>query len=89
MSVETRSWQELCEAVTNERDSEQLMRLVAKLLKALDERKVIARHAEPEEPEEPAAFFEHSPVPVIPVARSAEEGLATAQPDRHFLSQAL
>ena len=86
MSVETRSWQELCEAVTNERDSEQLMRLVAKLLKALDERKVIARHAEPEEP---AAFFEHSPVPVIPVAMSAEEGLSTAQPDRHFLSQAL
>ena len=86
MSVETRSWQELCEAVTNERDSEQLMRLVAKLLKALDERKVTARHTEPEEP---AAFFEHSPVPAIPVAMSADEGLATVQPNPHFLSQTL
>jgi hypothetical protein len=58
MSVETRSWQELCEAITNERDSEQLMWLVAKLVRALDERNVSARDTEPEDP---AAFFDHSP----------------------------
>jgi hypothetical protein len=39
MSVETRSWQELCEAVTIETDSKQLMGLVAKLLEALENRR--------------------------------------------------
>jgi hypothetical protein len=86
MSVETRSWQELCEAITNETDSEQLMRLTAKLLRALDDRKVSVR---PTEPEEPASFFEHSRVPAISVPMSAEEGSATVEPNSLFLSQTL
>jgi hypothetical protein len=76
MSVETRSWQELCEAITKETDSEQLMRLTAKLLRALDERKVSVAHTKPEES---LSSFEHSRVPAIGASMSADEGLAPLQ----------
>lgn len=45
MSVENRSWQELCEAASKERDSEQLILLVSQLMRALDERRISAHHS--------------------------------------------
>jgi hypothetical protein len=38
MAAETRTWQELCEAASQESDPTQLMALVAELMQALDER---------------------------------------------------
>lgn len=38
MTGETRTWQELCEAASQESDPTQLMALIAKLMQALDER---------------------------------------------------
>jgi len=40
MSVENRTWRELCEAACKEPDPEQLMTLVSELVKALDGRKL-------------------------------------------------
>lgn len=45
MSAENRTWQELCEAASKESDSDQLMRLISELMKALDQRKVPATGA--------------------------------------------
>lgn len=39
MSVEESKWQELCEAASNEHDSEHLMVLISELIKTLDEQK--------------------------------------------------
>ena len=36
MIAENRTWQELCEAASQESDSEQLLTLVSELVKALD-----------------------------------------------------
>jgi hypothetical protein len=76
MSVETRSWQELCEAITKETDSGQLMWLTAQLLRALDERKGSVAHTKPEES---PSFFEHPQLPAIGASMSADEGLAPLQ----------
>jgi len=73
MSVETRSWQELCEAVTKETDSKQLVGLVAKLLKALDERKVSVRSTQSQEG---PLFSEHPRIRIKPVPLSTKEDLA-------------
>ena len=48
MSVQNRSWQELCEAASKESDSEQLLALVTELMKALDERNISTKSAEQE-----------------------------------------
>lgn len=36
MTAEDRTWQELCEAASQESDTEQLLTLVSELMKALD-----------------------------------------------------
>jgi hypothetical protein len=75
MSVDTRSWQELCEAITNETDSRQLMWLTAKLLRALDERKGAVAHTQPQSP----SLLERSQVPAIGASTSVDESLAPLQ----------
>jgi hypothetical protein len=45
-----RNWQELCDAISKERDPEQLMALISDLLKALDERKATAKNKPPAKP---------------------------------------
>jgi hypothetical protein len=44
LTMENRSWKELCEAASKERDSKQLIVLVTELIKALDEQKISARN---------------------------------------------
>src|SRR2546423_4611972 len=73
MSVETRSWQELCEDVSKETDSKQLMGLVAKLLKALDECKASVPNSQSQVAR---SFSERARVRITPVPLSAKEGLA-------------
>jgi hypothetical protein len=38
MTAENRTWQELCEAASNEPDPEKLMALISELMRVLDER---------------------------------------------------
>ena len=45
MNTKNRTWQELCEAASKELDSEQLMKLVSELMKALDEPRLIVEKA--------------------------------------------
>jgi hypothetical protein len=43
MTAENRTWQELCEAASQESDPTQLMEIVAELMQALDERDRLAK----------------------------------------------
>ena len=38
MTADNKTWQELCEAASNESDPEKLMALISELMRALDER---------------------------------------------------
>ena len=48
MTAENRDWQDLCEAASKETDSERLITLVSKLIRALDEHKTPANGAQAE-----------------------------------------
>ncbi len=82
MSVQTRSWQELCEAVTRERDSQRLMQLITQLINALDGRKRSPERRT--EPEEAPSTFEHSVVSAFSGPMPAGEGSTTIKPNPHF-----
>jgi hypothetical protein len=45
MTAENRTWQELCEAASKEPDPQQLMVLVAELVKALDQSKQFSKQS--------------------------------------------